>query len=417
MIRKLYNLDPAGGGGVAAPPAPAAAPAAPAAPSVSPLQAMIAAKREAIATSGSAGLFAAPATPEPPATPQPPASTQPRNPDGTFASQQPAADLQTDPASATQDEDSQEFDAAQDSQDGDAPANESLRVALPGRHPNAPDVEIEVDDPEVAERLRQLRNGYMRGEEVRQIQQAVEAEREQLDEIAVRLQVDPEGFLFENIPPQRAASVALQILAQESVWNSVKGIIEGLFDEDSREVVRTRLENERLKNRDSAVQEYQSRMQEQRSFAQAKEAIAVLIPEHLPEQQQVMLYQSCQQDVRDAMERTGVRTLNPQDVAFIIAPRLREAGVDPLQVAASLRSPGQPRTPGQSSAPRASRAAQATTPTVQQVKTAATARRAMAMGAPTGTAPSSAAVERPPRGQTLNERLAWARQNLKFGGS
>jgi uncharacterized protein YdaU (DUF1376 family) len=414
MIRKFYSLDPAGGGGIVAPPAPAApAPAAAPAPTptVSPLQAMIAAKREALATGGTAGLFAAPATETPSATP-PATPSQPRNPDGTFASVQPPA---TEPAAAATLD-----DAAP--QDGDAPQDEpppenALRVALPGRHPNAPDVEIEVDDPEVAERLRQLRNGYLRGEEVRTLQAAVDAERDELDQIATRLQVDPEGFLFENIPPQRAASVALQILAQEGVWSQVKNIIEGLFDDDSREVVRTRLENERLKNRDAAAQQYTERMQEAQSFRSAKEAIAVLIPEHLPEPQQVMLYQACQQDVRDAMERTGVRSLNPQDVAFIIAPRLREAGVDPLQVAASLRSPGQPRTSGQSSAPRATRAAQATTPTAQQVTQAATARRAMSMGAPTGTAPSAAGVARPPRGQTVQERIAWARENLRFGGA
>ena len=417
MIRKFYNLDNAGGGGVMTPPAPAtpAAPAAaPNAPPVSPLQAMLASKREAIAASGTAGLFGAPAAPEAPATPTPAAApSQPRNPDGTFAAApgDPESPYAPEPGDG-------EPPAEGEAPTEQPPANDGAKVAIPSRHPNQPDLEIEVDDPEVAERLRQLRNGYLRGEEVRQMQNAIDAERQELDQIATRLQVDPEGFLFENIPPQRAASVALQILAQEGVWSQVKNIIEGLFDDDSREVVRTRLENERLKNRDAAVTQYQERMAEQQTFRAAKEAIAVLIPEHLPEQQQVMLYQACQQDVRDAMERTGVRSLHPQDVAFIIAPRLREAGVDPLTVAATTRSPGQqPRASGQSSAPRAARAAQATTPTAAPVQKSATARRAMTMGAPTGTAPSSAAVPAPPRGQTLQERLAWARQNMKFGGS
>lgn len=401
MIRKLYNLDPAGGGGPAAP-------AAPAAPAVSPLQAMIASKRDAIATGGSAGLFGAPAPQEAP----PPQEQRPRNPDGTFA--RTAADVASDPA--TESQEPQEPQDLQEPQDGEPQENPN-RVTLPGRHPNAPDVEIDVDDPEVADRLRQLRNGFLRGEEVRAAQAQLDSERLQLDEIATRLQVDPEGFLFDNIPAERAASVALQILAQPGVWDRVSGIVESMQEDDNREVIRTRLENERLRNRERASQEYEQRVAEQQTFRETKQAIAVLIPEHLPESQQVMLYQSCQQDVRDYMERTGVRTIDPRDVPLLLAARLREAGVDPLTMAASLRasSNGTPLQ-GSSSAPRA-RAAKVTTPTVQAVQNAANARRAMAMGSPTGTAPSAAGVNRPPKGQSITERLAWARQNLRFGGS
>jgi hypothetical protein len=417
-FRRLLNLDaPGGGGAPAAPAAPApTAPAAPAAPApgVSPLQAFIDAKRAEVAA-GSGSLF-------PSQAPAPaPAPELPRNPDGTFAPRpgDPESPYAPEPISdegdgASQDPSQGDGSTPQETPhvDGEAPADEALRVAIPGRHPNAPDVEIVVDDPEVAERLRQLRNGFMRGEEVRQAQAYVESERAQLDEIATRLQIDPEGFLFEHIPQDRAASVALQIIAQQGVWERVKDIVLSLDDDATRDSVNLRLENERLRRRDSAAEQYQARRSEQHSVEQAKQVIATSIPEHLPEELQLRLYQACQQDVRSYMERTGMRVINPQDVPLLIAGRLREAGIDPLEAMASTRRLP-PAPPGTSSAPRP-RAAKVTTPTAAEVQRSANARRALSMASPSGTMPSSAPVARPPKGQTLAERIAWARENVKF---
>ena len=56
---------------------------------------------------------------------------------------------------------------------------------LPGRQPDDPDVEIEVDDPELAERINQLKNGYMRGEEVRATMAEVQAAQAALHDLSL----------------------------------------------------------------------------------------------------------------------------------------------------------------------------------------------------------------------------------------
>ena len=415
----------------AAPAAPVVAPVVPTTPTAPTFETRIAEARELVAKGGSLFAPAAPvaATGAPVAAPiAAPLATDPsQQPTTTHHSQSQArSDLgQFAPedgvdAPIEPDADASLATDAPATDDADEPADDpAMRVGLPGRGPNDADVDIVVDDPEIADRLRQLRNGYMRGEEVRAAERRLEASERALSEIEMMMRVDPEGFVFERIPQDRQASIALQMLAEPGVWAMVKDLIPDMQDDDTRDTVRVKLENERLKRRDQVGAEFERQTQQQVAMTTVKRGIAVAIPEHLPEALQVQLYHQCQQDVKDYVERTGMM-IDPRDVPLLIAGRLRDAGVDPLDAASRLArqttSDAGAGRPTNANAPRP-RAAQGSQPTGEQLVRSAAVRRAASAGRPSGVMPSAAPVPAAPRGQSIQERIAWARGNMKFGAS
>jgi type II secretory pathway component PulJ len=362
------------------------------------------------------GSMLPPAEGQAPAAIQPPAG-QPRDEQGRFTGDPAAAPAEGEQPPAEGDQPAAEEPVAAD--DNVAGSDDSLIVELPGRRPEDPAVAIEAKTPEEAERLRQLVNGYQRGAELQQRAALVDRDREALAMVEARLELDPEGFLFENIPKARAADVALQVLLEPDVWSSVSDIITELAESDEkREYVRTSLENQRLKNRQTAETRLVERQEAARSAQDVKRVCAMLVPDHLPEQDQIALYQSLQQEVATHADRLGLTRLDPRDVPLIVARRLREAGVDPVTAASALftrssgNAPKNGRTPA--AAPPA-RPAQPKSPTGQQFVDAQKRVRAVATGVPAGSgAPSSAAVPPPPSGQTLEQRIEWARRNLSF---
>lgn len=294
-----------------------------------------------------------------------------------------------------------------------------LVVEVPGRREGDAFVPVEVKTPEEAERLRQLVNGYNRGFELHQRAALIEQDRESLALIEARLELDPEGFLFENIPRDRAADVALQVLLEPEVWASVSDIIAELAEsDDKREFVRVSLENQRLKNQQTTEQRMTERQEAARSAQDIKQVCAQLVPQHLSKQDQIVFYQTLQQTVADHADRMGLSHLDPRDVPLIVSQRLRAIGVDPVEAASRLftrpnRAPAKNgRTPAAAPLPRP---AQPKSPTGPQLLQAKDKLRLAATGVPAGAgAPSSAALPPPPSGQTLEQRIEWARRNLSF---
>ena len=309
-----------------------------------------------------------------------------------------------------------EAEAEAEAEEGD---ENPLVVEVPGRREGDAFVPIEVKTPEEAERLRQLVNGYNRGFELHQRAALIEQDRESMALIEARLELDPEGFLFENIPRDRAADVALQVLLEPEIWASVSDIIAELSEsDDKREFVRVSLENQRLKNQQHTEQRMTERQEAARSAQGIKQVCAQLVPQHLSKQDQIAFYQTLQQTVADHADRMGLSHLDPRDVPLIVSQRLRAIGVDPVEAASRLftrpnKAPAKNgRTPAAAPLPRP---AQPKSPTGPQFMQAQDKLRLAATGVPAGAgAPSSAALPPPPSGQTLEQRIEWARRNLSF---
>ncbi|MFN7341563.1 MAG: hypothetical protein ACK5VI_10850 [Opitutia bacterium] len=400
FITRWLNSDATGGGGPAAP-----APTIDAVPP-SPIQAAIAAAREQLQTSG---------TLTPPAAPE-----QPRAANGQFAPPAApdavAAVPEAQPEAAP--EDAQPEAAPETTEAGEAEEN-PLLVELPGRRPEDPPFAVEAKTPEEAERLRQLVNGYQRGAELQRAEAMIQRDREAIAMIESRLEVDPEGFMFDNIPKERAASVALQVLLEPDVWSEAKDVLEELLASDEkRDLVRVSLENQRLKNKDTAQQQIELRQQAARNANEIRQVCAMLVPESLPEDQQLALYKALQEEVSAHAERLNLPLMDPRDVPLVVASRLRQYGLDPVSAAARLtdRTSRPPQPSGRPGAAPAMRPAAPAKPTAQQFAAAAKAAKQASAVLPAGNGlPSAAAVPAPPKGQTIEQRLEWAKQNLKFG--
>lgn len=391
-----------------APPATAPATAAPAAPAspVAPAAPVPGGIGEAARTidqviqEAREKLAAKAATPDPPATPDPAAAPPPPPVEGETPPPQPS--------------------------DGSVPPVEGegddglLLVELPGRTQDGQAFQIKAPDRETAERLRQLRNGYMRGEEVRAAQLRVQGEREAIQEIETMLQADPEGFLFDKIPKERAAVVAVNLLLQDEVWKEVGPMLKELAEDDGkRELAKLGLENERLRRRDEVKEDIRQRGEMQRNAEQVRQAVALCIPDQLPPERQVELFRQLVDAVGDYADHHRMTRIDPRAVPVILAAQLREAGIDPVTAALTIGSRGARNGAGRGAeaprepAPRA--VARAATPPApptgaQRVAAAAAQASAASVPAPGAATPSAGTMSPPPKGQTVQERIDWYRK-------
>ncbi len=100
---------------------------------------------------------------------------------------------------ADDDADEVEGEEEDEKEDEDADDKKSHTVKLPSREADGEDFEIEVDDEETAERLNQMRNGFMRGEEHREKETNLQVRENELAGISESFEVDPAGFLMEYV--------------------------------------------------------------------------------------------------------------------------------------------------------------------------------------------------------------------------
>lgn len=247
-----------------------------------------------------------------------------------------------------------------------APAPE--RVALPSRNAAEPEVEIEVSDPVVADRLRQLKNGYLRGEAVREQQAAVRRAEAELADVRDAMAYDPVGYIRSALAPEYHGVLALQLLRDPAVRQAVQGHVEALLDPERLPLVEAQLKALEYETRERTQQEATLRREAVAHAARIQEALAEVL-------QDDRLTQDCLADVARQV-RQGAPATDAAQLALLVAPRLREAGLDLFAVQDALHQ-------------RLGRAARApadgAAPALRAVpRPAATARRVAATPAPTG---------------------------------
>lgn len=392
-------------------PEPASTPAAPAAPSApeqpaAPLTIAesIQARRDAL------NLTAAPpAAPTPTEDPAPDPTIEP-GPDG-----QPPAEEGADVPEGGE--------PAPDA--GDVPV-EPVKVSLPGRRPGDPDMEITVDDPEVAEALQRQRNGYLRGEEVKVERDALAKERAEQEEFADLVASDPVAFLTQQVPVDIRAETALSLLTDPKVWDLIKDDLPALLEsEEKLELARAKLEVRRRDNRDMLRDRSVARTAARQEARTISEALESVIPEGLNEAQGERFVKDALRDLAAYQKRTGAG-IQTRDLPLLLADRFESLGVDPTQVAVALarKAAGEQSTRPAGSAPRpAPRLAKAPVPGQAPQVTgkslvAAQARKvaAAAVPPPGAATPSAAAGPQIPKGANVKEALAAMRARVAAGG-
>lgn len=344
--------------------------------------------------------------------------------DETLAPETGSGDESDDQAAA----EGEATDDANGAQEGDESAEgdeaSTSRVTLPGRQPGQEFV-LEVDDPETAERLRQLTNGYMGGEAVRAAHSDIERKYQQLEEVQDTLAEDPAGFWLSNLPDRHdlQAHAAMALLVQPDVWKLVAPRLAKMVDDPSAlDTETTKVKVERYEMRDTLREAAGERREAQRNLQQIQGTLGQLMPTDLGEREQAAFWRDSMKELQRYAEIHDLNTIPVADMPVILARVMQHHGINPVEAAARLGKGGT-RTrapkPGERSAPRET--AQPKRPSGSQFVAGQQRRAAAARIAPVGAGtPTTASALTPPRkadgsAMSIAEMTAWHRAQVGKG--
>lgn len=299
-----------------------------------------------------------------------------------------------------------------------APDDPRLTVPVPGRNPTDPDYEIVVDSLETAERLRQLVNAAMRGDEARAY---VAEQMREIEAARDAITVDPAGFLLDTFrdAPEVVEHVALALLSQPGVWQRVAPRVLNWDDPDKFELDAAKIARQQYEMRDQLRTMAEQRRVVADNLRDVQQAVQRMIPATLDPDQQAAFYRDALRDLKDYADRHRLLTLDVNDIPLLLARRLAAYGLDPLEAARGLSTPARREAPAsRTPSPALSSAAATREPPrpksgKQFVAAAEKRRRAAAIAPPGAGSPSN--VPTPPEGQSIEQRIAWHRQQLQLG--
>jgi hypothetical protein len=351
----------------------------------------------------------APATEEPP-----PASAE-----GAPAGDQPPAEGELPPEGA----DGAEGEGGEG--EGTGEADPALVVELPGARPEEDPVSIEVSDPVVAERMRQLVKGYARREQAERIREQALQLREEAEQLNYAVQLDPAGVVSETLQSAAdQAHLARFLLTRPGVLEKVQDFVAQLMDNpDAAPQLAALAEAERIRRKEHVSGEVRARQEVDRNartlVRTIERSIESLSPDSLSEEAQQTLYNDVLGDLQRYAREHNLRLVDPRLVPGMVQRRFAVYGVAPK----TKNAPGTPNAPA-APAPTAATAPSPTPGKPQKTGaqfTAARAARRAAAAAPPGVgAPVTTGVQKPPSydpsqpGTPIQQAAAWARRNLQL---
>lgn len=301
------------------------------------------------------------------------ASHRLHRPDGTYASVEEIAAYNTGAEPAGE-------PVADPTEEAKPETPQPERVTIKGR--DGSDVEIEVDDPKIAEALRTNAKDGMRAREYREKVAVVDQKLAEFNAFERLLETNPEHVIFNALPEAKRVSLATALVAQ--YWDQIAPTLVQ-FDTAPESRVRTAAETQ-IAMRDGMAQ-YQQRLQADRQGADLAKAVIQLLPESLPDHLHEQFLADAQSDITRAIQR-GER-VTPETVPTLLATRLSLYGATtptPAPVA-RVRAVASP-SPSQPAAAQPVGAAAASLATVQanqdRLKAAQHARRRAAAVPPSG---------------------------------
>jgi len=284
---------------------------------------------------------------------------------------------------------------------------EEITVSIPGRGPDDDDLEIVVDDQETAERLNQLKNGFMRGEAYRTGLSEIQAAQEELYEIEEQFGVDPAGFVLEHIEEKHLPQVALALMTAPGAWDALKETVQELLEEPSAlRTLQAEAKAARFETREALQKARANRTAQNKNAATLREGIERMIPDEMEEGRRTRLLADVTRDVVDHINRHKLLTLEAKDLPTIVAERLELNGIDPLDARKALKDNGQ-RLRGKPSTRKKSKAKPKTGK--QLVKASKKRKKVAAAPGPGKHAAPTEASKLPP-GQNLKQRVEEVRK-------
>lgn len=323
---------------------------------------------------------------------------------------------------AAEEADTPEEEAAEDG-DSDADDGDSLVLRLPGRHEDDPDVEIPltaeqleaagIDVQQFTERQNQLRNGYMRGQEVRTAREEINAERSELDFIYNELQRDPAEFVAGTVNPTHYPELVRTMILklEDDAYDSLLTDIAKLDkDATARKAARLDLRQKELDRKD----ERRQRATSSEYVKNIRTQITQLVPEDMADDQADAFFDFALHKLeRYARQNRGAR-LQPEQVPALLQElgALDPYGITPNGAGANARSDTSPTSGARSKGPADPELAKKAKRTGQDLTKRVKSRKAAAATAPAGAGSAVAADASPPPNQTFDERMGWLEKRL-----
>jgi hypothetical protein len=224
-----------------------------------------------------------------------------------------------------------EVEGEEEAEDEEA-KDEPITVSVPGRHPNSEDIELVVEDKEIAERIAHLKSGFMRGEEVREREVAMGASEDAMAALSEEFAVDPAGFVMQYTENKEELSqVALALLTLPEVWDSVSGQVDKLFsDTGELRTLRAEIKAGRLEAKDKLTKRSAIRKENAESGRKMADAIDLMVPDSIDGTRREQLITDLTRDTTDHITRNKLEKLDVKDLVPILAARLETNGIDPL---------------------------------------------------------------------------------------
>ena len=289
--------------------------------------------------------------------------------------------------------------------EGEGEVDAELVVAIAARREGDDDIEITVDDTETAERLRQLNNSAIRGEELKRQQAKVESDQAEIEDMESYISTDPAGFIINNVPPEVIEVVALTLITQKEIWEKIQPRLEQLQDDQELRLVRAELKTERLEAEKVLQKRAEGRRHSKQQAKVILQGIDRMVPltDGITESRREAIIGSVQTAVATAVREKRLTTIDVNDLPLLASAALRQHGIDPLAAAASLKDGGGESEPGKK--PPAKKKQK----TAKQLKSASDKRKKAAASSPAG-AGAPAAAPKLPAGQTIAQRIALAKE-------
>ncbi|HKC40365.1 MAG TPA: hypothetical protein VKC15_12550 [Gemmatimonadales bacterium] len=283
-------------------------------------------------------------------------------------------------------------------------------------------ITVDIDDPEIENRIRALVRGNLRRENLHAAMETVTQREEHLAQFEDALRVDPVSLVIERTNPKTQADLALHLYTLPHVQQALR---EAFGEEGDDATLRTKgleLENQRLSRRSETVSELNRRSDYRARGREVRQGIQRIIPDDMPGETAQLLAKDLERDVTEyILANPRAANLRVDDLPGILERRLALHGITLEEAAERLKDTGiAPLPPGARSAARGN-GAPARKPGTQPARTgkdvvaAANARR-RAGAVPGGGAGIPAAGVVLPRKQGVKARIASIREFILGGG-
>lgn len=320
------------------------------------------------------------------------------------------SDSYDDDEENAEDEDSEEPEAEKPTAKADeeadpAESGKAIVVKLPGHKERGEKaLEIEIDDPEVAERLRRLAKDGMRASDFAKAEARIKSERAELDDIKTHLQVAPEQWILAHVSPERKLSLAKALNAELFENEDLQNEFNELADETTR---RERKLDLREKQHE-AEQEVETARAKRDYAHSVLDAVAALVPDGIDRETHRRFLDDAERDLMTEVSR-GV-TITPQNVKEVLEYRIRMYGFGKGKAVRGRRESDTAR-------PASDRARDIANSTSQDRRKNAIVRRRFASAA--GSPGAGAVATRPPaapKGSDIESASAHALASIKKQG-